>query len=404
MNSLFQRIFSILLIFICFLGACTADDLVIRDGKYSFYVLGKDGKEYILESNQLDSGILEPEKNGFLLNAKDMDRDVLVKNGFFYHLNRKNELFSKFELSGNGLRSTHEIKLQGFALENFNWISKDTLLIVGLNTTSYNQVKYFLIETNQMKIIKAGDLSVPKPVGKFKSISVGFIKKRKESIFVGYTYNFPISKADYSTSDTMYVSKLKYPEMEFLDTDKDIRSTYPGGENTVQSYSFTTENGDFYFMSCPGVALGNRPDLSTGIFRIKEKSNSVDKEYFFNISDSKIANHAYGIWYIGNQKAIIRSERKDLFTGLSDHYSVPQFEFYILDLDKQSVKKLSLPLDKGTRRECVFLEGSKAYIAINSNTGGNFIWEYDINKQSLKKGLQISGDTDFILRMDKLKN
>lgn len=184
---------------------------------------------------------------------------------------------------------------------------------------------------------------------------------------------------------------------------KEVRSTYPAGVNTVQHNEFTDEHGDFYFMSCPGIAMGNRTDLPTAIFRIKANSNLVDPNYLFNLSSSKIANHAYGLWYIGNGQAIVRSERKDLYKGLSDHYSTPHFEFYLLDIAKQRViKKLALPLDKGTRKEAVLVKGDTVYIAVNSATEGNYIWNYNVKTGKLSKGLQIGGVAAFIVRLDKL--
>ncbi|RZK20885.1 MAG: DUF4374 domain-containing protein [Pedobacter sp.] len=404
MNSLQPHKIYFLFFITCLLFSCSDDPKKQIDAQYGLYILGNDGKEYLLETDRLQDGLLKPEKNGVKLDGVDMDRDVIAKDGNFYHLNRKTAKFSKFTLTQTALKIKQQINMPGFSLENFNWISKDTLLLTGLNTSGYSEVKYFLIDTHKMEILKNGNLPIPKPVGKFKSISVGFLNQRDSAIFVGYTYNFPISISDYSTSDTIYVSQLKYPDMKLINTDKDIRSTYPGGENAVQTYSFTAANGDYYFMSCPGIALGNRPDLSTGIFRIKSGKNEIDKNYFFNISASKIDNHAYGMWYLGGNKVIIRSERKDLFTGLGDHYSVAHFEFYVLDLETKSITKLNLPLDKGTRRECVIVQGDTAYIAVNSTKEGNFIWLYNIKTGNLKKGLQLAGDTDFILRIDHLKD
>ena len=144
-------------------------------------------------------------------------------------------------------------------------------------------------------------------------------------------------------------------------------------------------------------------EIKSGIFRIK-KDQSVIDNYFFNISESIIKNHAYGMWPLGGNKAIIRTERKDLFKDLNDHYKVAQFEFYVLDLQTKVIKKLNLPLDKGTRKQCVIVQNGIAYIAINSAKEGNFIWLYDIQKESLKKGLQLAGNTDYILRIDTLGN
>ncbi|WP_448104971.1 DUF4374 domain-containing protein [Pedobacter panaciterrae] len=370
---------------------------------YSMYILGKDGKEYIVETNSLDSGKILPEQQGAMLDAKAMDRDIIVKDGSYYHLNRKKAELSKYNVQNDSLHSLASIPLKDFSIENYLWVGKDSLLLTGLDIKGFKQAKYVLIETGKMDLLSSGSLAIPQPSGKLTSMSIGFVELRKNHLFVGYTYHQQLSSSNYTTSDTTYIAELGYPQMNLLKIDKDTRSTYPGGINTVQSYSFNDEHNNYYFMSCPGIALGNRPDLPSGIFRIKAGDESLDKDYFINISSSLINNHAYGMWYIGNNKAIIRSERKDLFKGLGDHYSTAHFEFYLIDLAAARViKKLNLPLDKGTRRECIIVKDNMAYIAVNSSTQGNFIWIYNPKTDDLKKGLELAGNTDFIMRIDKL--
>ncbi|MEJ2904141.1 DUF4374 domain-containing protein [Pedobacter panaciterrae] len=370
---------------------------------YSMYILGKDGKEYIVETNSLDSGKILPEQQGAMLDAKAMDRDIIVKDGSYYHLNRKKAKLSKYNVQKDSLHTVASIPLKDFSIENYLWVGKDSLLLTGLDIKGFKQAKYVLIETGKMDLLSSGSLAIPQPSGKLTSMSIGFVELRKNHFFVGYTYHQQLSSSNYTTSDTTYIAELGYPQMNLLKIDKDTRSTYPGGINTVQSYSFNDEHNNYYFMSCPGIALGNRPDLPSGIFRIKAGDESLDKDYFINISSSLINNHAYGMWYIGNNKAIIRSERKDLFKGLGDHYSTAHFEFYLIDLAAARViKKLNLPLDKGTRRECIIVKDNMAYIAVNSSTQGNFIWIYNPKTDDLKKGLELAGNTDFIMRIDKL--
>ncbi|NQX52230.1 DUF4374 domain-containing protein [Pedobacter panaciterrae] len=370
---------------------------------YSMYILGKDGKEYIVETNSLDSGKILPEQQGAMLDAKAMDRDIIVKDGSYYHLNRKKAELSKYNVQNDSLHTVASIPLKDFSIENYLWVGKDSLLLTGLDIKGFKQAKYVLIETGKMDLLSSGSLAIPQPSGKLTSMSIGFVELRKNHLFVGYTYHQQLSSSNYTTSDTTYIAELGYPQMNLLKIDKDTRSTYPGGINTVQSYSFNDEHNNYYFMSCPGIALGNRPALPSGIFRIKAGDESLDKDYFINISSSLINNHAYGMWYIGNNKAIIRSERKDLFKGLGDHYSTAHFEFYLIDLAAARViKKLNLPLDKGTRRECIIVKDNMAYIAVNSSTQGNFIWIYNPKTDDLKKGLELAGNTDFIMRIDKL--
>lgn len=376
---------------------------VLGGKNYSIYILGKDGKEYIIETNTLDSGKILPEKQGAILDAKTMDRDIIVKDGSYYHLNRKKAQLSKYNIQNDSLHTIASIPLKDFSIENYFWAGKDSLLLTGLDIKDFKQTKYVLVETGKMSLLSSGNLAIPQPSGKFTSMSIGFVELRKSHLFIGYTYHQQLSSSNYTTSDTTYIAELGYPQMNLLKIDKDTRSTYPGGINTVQSYSFNDEHNNYYFMSCPGIALGNRPDLPTGIFRIKAGEESLDKDYFINISSSVIKNHAYGMWYLGNNKAIIRSERKDLFKGLGDHYSTAHFEFYLIDLAATKVlRKLDLPLDKGTRRECVIVKDNIAHIAVNSSTKGNFVWMYNIETGSLKKGIELAGNTDFIMRIDNL--
>ena len=376
---------------------------ILAGKNYSIYILGKDGKEYIIETNSIDSGKLLPEKQGVTLDAKAMDRDIIVKNGNYYHLNRKKAELSKYNIQNDSLHTIASIPLKDFSIENYFWAGKDSLLLTGLDIKGFKQTKYVLIETAKMILLSSGNLPIPQPSGNFTSMSIGVVELRKNHLLLGYTYHQQLSSSNYTTSDTTYIAELNYPQMDLLKIDKDTRSTYPGGINTVQSYSFSDEHNNYYFMSCPGIALGNRPDLPTGIFRIKAGQESLDKNYFINISASLVKNHAYGMWYLGNNKAIIRTERKDLFNGLGDHYSTAHFEFYIIDLAAAKVlKKLNLPLDKGTRRECVIVKDNIAYIAVNSSTQGNFIWMYNTQTGRLRKGLELAGNTDFIMRIDQL--
>lgn len=393
------------LFLICTLLSCTQSPLKFGDklpDKYSLYIMGQDGKEYLLETNSLDTGSLEPEETGVELDVRKVDRSILVKKGFYYHLDRKSASFIKYRVEGRNFAQVSTLPLQKFSIENYLWMGQDTLLLTGLSTPDFAQVMYVLLDTRNMKQVAAGNMDIPKPSGRFDNMSVGFVTPNKNSLLVGYTYHQQLGASDYTTSDTTYVTELSYPEMRLLQMHKDKRSTYPGGVNNIQSSAFYDTQHNYYFMDCPGIALGNRPELPTAVMRIKKGAISTDQDYFFNIS-AALGNHAYGMWSVGNGKAIIRAERKDLFKGLGDHYSTAHFEFYLIDVAaRKIIKKLALPLDKGTRRECVLVENDVAYISVNSDSEGNFIWAYDLKKDILTKGLALKGNTDFILRIDKL--
>ncbi|WP_442587372.1 hypothetical protein ACSBL2_15115 [Pedobacter sp. AW31-3R] len=401
-KSVQTAIVQLLSVFFLFICSCTGiQDKKETDNKYSLYILNKDERRFLVETHTLDSGILIPEKAGAEIIGDSLDRDMIVKDGFYYAKDSENPFFSKYRIQEKKLIKVARISANDFFLVNYFWTAADTVLLTGLNKGDFSQAKYKLVNTAEMVVIDSGTMDIPKPSGKYSSISLGFAELHKNKLFVGYTYQQQLSSFNYTTSDTTYLAEMQFPQMKTLKTEKDTRSTYPGGMNTVQPYAFEDEQRNFYFISCPGIALGNRPDLPTGIFRIKAGEEVLDQSYFFNVS-SQIHNHAYGIWYLGQQKALVRTERKDLFKGLGDHYSAAHFEFYVIDLSGKVIQKLALPLDKGTRRACVIVEGQKAYIATNSDTAGNYIWIYGINDGTLKKGLQLGGKTNFIMRLDRL--
>ena len=366
--------------------------------KYSLFIMDEAGDQYLLLTNSLESDSLAPEKQGIKVNTDEVQRELIVRNGYYYRI--QNSMLSKYKVKDGKLEKDAMIPLKDFYLQNYTWLRGDTLLLVGANEDN-TKIRYVKIETNSL-VVKEGFLTVLPPFGTFNSMSIGFVKQKKDKLFVGFTYH-TINTKRYLTSDTVYLAVFQYPEMTLLNIAKDTRSTYPGVDNTVEAGTFEDEKGDFYFIACPGVALGNNTSKPTGIYRIKADENVLDTDYFFNISASPIHNDAYSLYYLGNGKAIVRSERKDLFTSWNDHWKVPHFEFYVIDLETQQVSRLNLPLDKGTRRQCVIVEEELVYISLNSDTDGNYIWSYHKKTGELKRGLKLTGKTDFILRLDKLK-
>lgn len=398
-TAFLQCCLALVLLILCGCGSKTDSDQAEKK-KYSIYILGNEHREYIIQTDDFTTGNFKPETDGVKLNTDLIDRDVVIRDGFYYHHNSKKHLLSKYIKTANALTEVANLEIKNFRVENYYWIARDTLLLTGLDQKTFTNSWYYKIAVGNLKIAQSGLLPIPTPKKGFTSTSIGLTTMLDGKLFLGYTYHKQLDAYDYTTSDTCYVASLSYPQLKTINTDKDTRSTYPGGDNTIQNYSFNDEAGNFYYMTCPGIALGNRPDLPTGIFKINKGMDKVDRDYFFNIS-AAIGNHAYGMWYIGNNKAIIRCERKDLYKDLNDHWSVAHFEFYVLDLISKTTEKLNLPLDRGTRRECVITEGDKVYIAINSQTDGNYIWCYNQATKSLTKGLQLSGDTDYIYRIDK---
>jgi hypothetical protein len=407
MSNTFAGTFRIafFLVFITILSGCVDNEhsgqSVHVKKKYSIYAMMRDGKEYIIQTDSLAGGFVNPEKGAQVVPAP-MYYDLIVHNGSYFRLNWKTKSFEKYQIKDNIFTKNAELSLSGIsAIENYNWIGPDSLLIIGFDEKSL-KVKYAKIQVEEMKAVQ-GEMEIPSPFEAYNWMSIGFSKFTDDNkLLIGYAYHTTTNLNSYTTGDTIYVETLSYPGMKSLGRYRETRSVYPGGMNTRQPHSFTDENGDFYFIACPGIASGNMPDKPTGIFRIKKSETTIDPDYFFNISSSPVQNHGYGFWYIGNGKAIVRTERKGFFAGMKDHYKVAQFDFYVLDLESKNVNRLGLPLDKGTARQCVLVENGLVYITVNSNSEGNYVWIYNPKTGNLKKGMQFEGDVDYILRLDRL--
>jgi hypothetical protein len=369
--------------------------------KYSIYVGLKNEKDYLVTTDVIDSGTLDPEKLGVLAEPQHIFHDLIVKDGRYYRLDQRTGMFTESTITEEAFKENKSVKIEGFNdIENYNWISNDTLMLIGYEEKS-KKARYAKINVRNMTVVQ-NELPIPTPFGNYNWMSIGFTKFFGNKLIVGYCYHSTTKLHSYTTSDTLYAEVISYPDMKSIDRLKDTRTTYPGGINSAMQSFFTDEKGDFYFLACPGIATGNVPEKPTGIFRIKAADQQIDPDYFFDISASPIQNHGYGLWYLGKGKAIIRTERKGVFTGVNDHWKVPHIDFYLLDIASQTTKRLKLPLDKGTRKQCVLIENGLAYIAINSDKEGSAVWIYNPANDSLKKGLKLTGEINYFLRLERL--
>ena len=372
---------------------------------YSMLFMTTDGQQYIWQAEQLDTGTIDPVINGALLDRPaKIWYYMLVRDGFYYFVDSKTEYLIKGKIQDKKFLRLDSVYLEGFSYPDNALFLDDTHLFIVNHSVGRKKKRYAEINVQDMRV-HIDELALDTPAGPFDNMSVGFVYKRGEQLWMGYTYHYTNSEMGYGSADTVYVAQFSYPDMKLLNVDKDARSTYPGNVNTAQQNTFEDEKGDFYFMSAPGIVRGANPQQPTAIYRIKAGEQHLDTSYFYNVSDSQIHNHAYGMWYLGGNKAIVRSERKDLFRDYKEHYLLPHNEFYEIDLlDPSYSRKLDLPLDRGSSRTCVLVEGDTAYITINDGKGNNDVWLYRTKDQHLEKGLHIAGNIDYIFRLERLHN
>lgn len=394
---------AILLLAILGPGSCNRaseiDSLSTKE-KYVLYVRAKDGHEYLKAVDDLGRGEARPVAEGIPLDKTNLSRELIFENGSYFHFDYQNRNLEKFQLDNGKLLILDTLSIPGFSLENFVRLGKDSLLLLGLDS-GYRRSLYALVNTARMQVVSEGMLPLPGPRAGENSMSIGLAKINEDTLLVGYNF-VTVSKESYATSDTIWIGAFRFPEMNLLQVTGDARSAYPGGLNTIQPYSFTDGHGDYYFISSPGILMGHRDDRPTAIFRIRKGQVVTDQGYMVNVS-AATGDHAYGMWPLGNGRAVVRSEKKGSYTGWNDYHNVHQFSYYIVELQTGSMKRLPLPLDKGGRKDAVKIIGNSAFISVNSASEGNFIWKYDLATGALSRGLRLEDDVDYIFRIDILR-
>ncbi|MFZ4861770.1 hypothetical protein ACL9RF_06255 [Sphingobacterium sp. Mn56C] len=392
----------VLLLFLILLGACSQRDKVPAAApQYAIFTLDKDGmnRMFITDSLYPQTALLEIQIPAFF------DREYIQKAGYFYHVDYRSSQFIRYhiDLKAQKLQALDTIQLDNRYIEQFHWKNNtDTLLVFTVERNSKKTCSLFEIDAKNFKLIRQTLLPIPNTDTVFNRLNIGLVAVQNNALWLAYSFGNYLNMNDYSTQDTSYYINLDFKTLQVNNLQKDSRSTYPGGINTVQTYSADTENGDLYFMSCPGIALGNNLHQPTAIFRKPKNAINVDTNYMVNISKA-IHNHAYGFWYIGNNKALIRSEQKDKFTDFANHHSTFQFEYFVLDLHSGKLHKLALPLDKGTRKENVLVHNNMVYISIDDSDDKHRIWQYSLADEKITEILSINKSTDYLLRMDYLK-
>jgi hypothetical protein len=340
---------------------------------------------YLLTPEGLTSGSVSAIGNG----AEISSWNRLFKKGYYYKITPGK--FSKFKYENKVLTTVTEIPVTG-STSTMYWLNDNTILIGDGTPAAANPIlNYTIINTDNMTVTKTGTVGGQVLGGTDKAVSVASVTLRGSKLYIGYT----IFDANWTATNTAYLAVVDYPAMNNVVITTDTRSTYPGSIATDLP-STLTYNGDIYILSNVGDRWGINPNKPSGIWKIKNNENTFDANYFFNLSALSNGNREYyGLWDLGNGKAITRMGRADLLTAFEDYTNKDVFEYYVLDLNAKTRTKLDLPLDRGVRVSPVWVENGKAYIGVSSATQGKFIYTYDIASGSLTKGMEVKG-VDYI--------
>lgn len=406
MKSTFNQILCAVAVFAATFSSCKKSDngsttTEETEHQYGLYVrAGTPSGDYLISVSSLDSGTATLTGNGAEVTSA-MNYATFAKNGYYYCL--KNSALSKYTLANNTLTTVASIPFSLMTTLNSPiWVDDNTLLALssGTDTDGTVQLTYAVINTsgNSLSVTTSGQLALTTTPEGYETFELQGYQLNNGKLYIEYSYDNGWSA---TTASGSYVASLDYPAMTNITVDHDTRTTSPGGTLGYQPFQFVDESGDIYILNTPGVRIGNYPSMATAVTRVKSGATTFDQSYFFDIS-AAAGQHAYGMWYLGNGKALIKTERSSLISTWAD-YSKYVFDFYVVDLSAKTATHLDVPLHAGAYLANVVVKDGIAYIANENEAGNSAVYIYNSATEKLTTGLKLQDGLTYVLRIDQIK-
>ena len=376
------------------------DEQIIDDGKSDFALWLQLGSwpnttQYVVGVDDLTTGEISLEGNGDEVTSK-ADYGIVGRDGYYYYPSSSTDFgkLTKFEYKDNKLQVVKEVPFTyQNAINSSVWVDENTLVFIGRNGT-FDKVIYSVVNTSDLKVTN-GEFAFPELPEEYASITVDNVESVNNKLYISFNY---VKQWPEKGGDFISVAEVEYPSMNVLSVSQDKRTYGMGGTNMWEQASDVDESDNIYMLFSPRWAF--EATNVSALYKINNGQNSFDQSYFFNLTGD-LGGEPTGFWYIGNGKAIVKYIQTDMVGNRDIKFNA---SFALIDVNQKTViKKLALPLDKGSGLASVIVENGKAYIAVNAEKEKDYVWEVDSANGNVKAGLEIVGGYDYILRLDKLK-
>lgn len=309
-------------------------------------------------------------------------------NGALYSRDWDPHKFVKYKYDNGGINITQTVAMQESYDPSAN-VRLDADRVWFVRKIDGNTVYWDVLNTTSMTFENSGSFTLPVKSG--YRLGAGFASKHGDKLILGYH-----QKTDDANKiiDSVYIAVLDGINFTVQSLDKDFRSA--GAGCSWSSSSFTTENGDTYFLNFPYAYVGNNPAEPSGIMRVQNGQTTIDDSYFFDVSDVTGGNNFNGpSIYMGNNKVLVQIVREDLVVNGdywgADPSAVFQNEYYVLDLVAKSATKLNVPLSRGNGDGNPIKISDELYAFAVNEANGNFVYTYNTSTGEVKQGLKYIG-------------
>lgn len=260
-------------------------------------------------------------------------------------------------------------------------------------------VRFHTMDMNTVSVTATKEIPVS-AITNLDAPSYSGMRISGDQLFLSYYISDPTT-FETKYTDTARVAVFSYPELEFQQVIKDIRTGPIGGFN-IKSGLVKDEDGDIYALSHSNPANGFSQTTKTGgILRINSGETAFDPDYFFDFEEITEGKNIAHLKYLGNGKAFAEINMAD--TDEQASWSDGPLQSAIVDLYSQTVTYIDgIPEHSGSGRRLAALHDENYIYLSVPEEEGVFIYRIDLANNTATRGAEV--EANFVAGIFRLTN
>ncbi|WP_345231855.1 DUF4374 domain-containing protein [Olivibacter ginsenosidimutans] len=371
------------------------DDHLTGKSKYVVTAtpVGTEGvADYLLLADNLESGSITTQGNG-------IEQD----GSYRYYVTHKNRFFSMLYGQGNpGAVTTyrldslgHLVKVSNFQTETVQVFAPagDDVLLMKVPRSGNEFCQMYRVNARQYSIVGEEQVNIVQLAGNGERAHFTWATQVGNKVYAPYMSIKGCCGDAFGTAfpDSSWVAVFSYPDLKVEKVIRDNRTSYIGAY--FNNGLVETELGEVYAFS-PAAATNSSKVTTTNpsaIVKINPSTEEFDQQYFFNIEKISGGYHIDAWTYLGENKFILTMyPEPNSIDGLTR-------KFAVVDVAEQSFKWVSGTPDDITSVTSINnyapMDGITGYIGITTASEGSYVYVFDANLATAKKGLKVEGGT-----------
>lgn len=348
--------------------------------------------DYLLLANSLDEGSITTQGNG-------MEQD----GSYRYYITHKNRFFSFLYGQGNpGAVTSYKlnaegklVKLSDFQSETVQVFAavKDDIFMAKIPRSGNQFSSMFRIDARKYQIVGEKQENIVNLAGNGERAHFTWATQVGDKLFLPYMSIKGVAPDAFGTSfpDSSWVAVYSYPELKFEKIIRDNRTSYIGAY--FNNGLVEIENGDAYAFS-PAAATNNSVVTSknpSAFVRILKGTTAFDQSYFFNVEEISGGYHIAAQTYLGKGLFILSMyAQPGSVTGNARKFAIADVinkKFKWVTGIPEDITKTTVINNYSPR------DGKKGYIGITTASEGSYVYVFDAEIATAKKGLKVEGGT-----------